>query len=244
MSIFKNRIVLAVISICLAALFCFLVLPKLSQSQSKTETIASLTQDVKAGTTITAGMVTSKTVGSYGLANDVVKDSADVIGKVAVKDLSKRNNLYKDDTVTTAEYSTKYSVQSKLTSGSQLVALSVKKASMAVAGEIDSDSTVDVTYAHTEQVTNADGTETHEQVTVYEPDELKNMTVYAVVNSDLQTKEKAEAGGKTFIPADVILVANTQQAKELIGLEYSSKDNIHLLLDGTSKSIEVSGLSK
>lgn len=235
MSIFKNRVFMGIMALCVAGIVCFVMFPKFTQQQNKIMKVAALTKDVPAGTTITGEMVTEKTVGGYGISPDVIKDSADIVGKVAVKDLSSRDSLYADEVVTKAEYDSKYGIQSQLTSGSQLVSITVKNLAVTVSGQIKPGSKVDVAYAHKTTTSNEDGTATKEVISVVRPDELKNLTVYSISNSDLQTSDKADTS-KAFIPATVTFVATPEQANLLIGLEYSSSDSMHILLDGQDVS--------
>jgi len=86
---------------------------------------------------------------------------------------------------------------------------------------------VDVCYAHNER--DGSGNETTK---VIHPPLLKNMVVYSVMNSNLtSTASTLDSEGNTDpVPAVITFIATAEQEEELIRLEHSDSDEIHLVL--------------
>lgn len=88
MSIFKNRTVVGVICILAALVICFGITPLFNRSISQKEEIVRVTKAIDAGEQVTADMVQTVEVGAYNLPDNVLHDTASVVGKYAVADLA------------------------------------------------------------------------------------------------------------------------------------------------------------
>ena len=88
MSIFKNRTVVGVICILAALVICFGITPLFNRSISQKEEIVRVTKAIDAGEQVTADMVQTVEVGAYNLPDNILHDTASVVGKYAAADLA------------------------------------------------------------------------------------------------------------------------------------------------------------
>lgn len=227
----KSRIFCVIVSVALAAVLAFYVLPLLNVQKHATRMVVKVNQSVPAGTKITESMVTKKEVGAYGLDKSVITKQADVIGKVSRRDLAQRDLIYPDDLCRPSEYQKKAGVNERLLQeGSVLVSVTTKTPAAAVAGQIHSGDVVDVCVAHKNQVTDAIGN-SRTSISAAFPPTLCNMVVYSVQDSNMNSTAAKSADTGAAIPAVVTLVATPAQAVELAKYEYSDADSIHLVFD-------------
>ena len=83
MNILKNRTVLGLVCIVLSLIICFGLTPLFNNAVQSQVEIVRMTTDVRQGEMITADMVTTIKVGGYNLPADVMKETANVVGKFA-----------------------------------------------------------------------------------------------------------------------------------------------------------------
>ena len=228
MNFFKSRLAIAICAFALAAVVCFVAIPLGVNNQSKVESVPVLTQDIAIGTTITSAMISEKQMGTYGLPSGVVMVKGDIVGQVAIKELSTNHFVCSTDIVDEQSYQENYGIESLITDDVQLVSVLVKSLSASVSGQISPGSVVDVACTRTEDIVNPDTYQTSTRTSVRRPEELKGLVVYSVFNNALEADSQ---NGSSFVPAVVTFIANEQQADSLMAIEYSLTDNLHILLN-------------
>jgi len=225
--ILKNRFFYAVVAILLAFILCFFIAPSKYKDMDATVNVIKVKDFVPEGTILTEDMLKSEQVGSFGLNNNAVKDISQVVGRATLADLDPRNPIYKNDLVPADSYGKGGGLESLIGPGQSLVSVSMSSAASSVAGLAKPGDLVDVCYAHNER--DGSGNETTK---VIHPPLLKNMVVYSVMNSNLtSTASTLDSEGNTDpVPAVITFIATAEQEEELIRLEHSDSDEIHLVL--------------
>lgn len=102
----KNRTVIGIVCIALAAVVVLLLNPVFSRAFSARTEIVRLRQDVAEGTKIEKSMLQIVEVGKYGLPENVITNIDDVVGQYAAADLFKDDYILPDKVIpqlTTAE---------------------------------------------------------------------------------------------------------------------------------------------
>ena len=229
--VLKSKLVVGIVCVLLAAVFSFVLLPRLYASKSQTTNVIKLSEDVPAGTVITDSMLTTATVGSYGLPGSVITDALQAVGKVASENLYAGDYLTGNRLITAQEYDALVESQTKgLEDGYCLVTLKLTTASSGVASVLRSGHIVD---AH-ECIENEDKSITVEKV-------ISNLYVYDVLNADLQSLRELDTAYEEalvkedtdydFEPVFVVFRCTEQQAQTLIRLE--RMEALHLTLQRT-----------
>lgn len=227
----KSKLFLGVLCLILAAAIAFLILPGLYASKADTAQAVKLSQDVPVGTVITADMLSTVEVGSFGLPTSVIQKEEDAIGKVAADKLYTGEYLTASRLSTADEYKQLIKEQTKgLTRGLCLVTIEFPSASSGIAGVLRSGHIVDV-Y---ECVENEDRSYSVAKV-------LESMQVYDVLNDKLESlseldRKKADAlieddTDYDFEPAFVTFRCSEAQAQTMIRLERMGA--LHLTLQRT-----------
>ena len=228
MKILKNKAFLGGVCLLLAAGIAFFVIPGLYANQSATAIVASPAQEITAGTVITAEMVTTTEVGTFGLPAGIVQKPDDVIGKVATEPIHAGEFFWAEELSTEADYkASAQTVSNSLEDGCCLVTIKLSTASAGIAGVLRPGNIVDV----------------FELVENYESGEysaekaLDNIYVADVLNPSLvslseldRMAEAADGSGSnlSFEPAYVVFRCTEAQAQALIRLEKA--DALHLTL--------------
>lgn len=232
-SILKNRLVISVICLVLAALVMFIVIPRQYQKDAALITVVHLNTDVILGQQITEAMVSDAQVGGYGRDASIITDKAAVIGKYATQAISKNDDLYPSK-LSDTPVSGRDAI--KLQDGQCLVTVSMDNGATGAGGYIEAGNLVDV-FAYEESdsaFANVDGGTS--SGSVVSDSTLTNLEVYSVQNSSMadieDIKEQVSAGVKVedtnIVPSFVTLVVTEAQASSLINMEY--KGTIHLVV--------------
>lgn len=93
--LFKNRAVIAAISLAMALILGVAYYASVQVAAQKTE-VVTVTGNIPKGTKITADMVTVDEVGGYGLAQNAVRKTSDVIGCYALADFTDGDLILQD----------------------------------------------------------------------------------------------------------------------------------------------------
>lgn len=207
MKILKNKMFIYVLCLMLAGAFAFVALPSLYTHETDLADVVRLTADVEYGTLITANMVTTKTIGAYGLDSAAITDVAAVVGKYAAQPISASDNI------TAAKLAEESPVQAK--ADQRYVTVSLSSAAAGDAGYIKSGALVDVlAYDDSGEA----------PVTT----RIDGVLVYSIKNSDLQDTDNLQPGKDDTVPAYATLITTPAQASQLVQLEYGQK--VHLVL--------------
>lgn len=230
--LFQSRLLVGLLCIILAAAIAFVLLPQYYKSQAATESVVRVTQDIPAGSVITADMVTASEVGACGLPSDVLRAGENAVGMVASEKLYAGEYLTDKRLMSADEYEANIRKDTKnLAVGACLITIELPSASAGVAGVLRTGDTVDV-YEYAAQ-RNEDGEEAYSTELA-----MSGVYVFDVLNRNMQSlteldaqKEALSEGDNTsfdFAPAYVVVQCDWQQIPALIRMERT--DALHLAL--------------
>lgn len=206
----------------LAAVLAFGLLPRLYKSKASTIQVVTPRVTVERGTEISENLLTVIDVVADGLPSSIVTNKKDIIGLVADATLYGGEYLLRERFVAAENYQNA-ALYPAPEDGKCLLTIKFPGSSAGIAGVIRGSSIVDV-YSVTET---EEGSGTAKVI--------EGLQVYKVLNAKLQPLDelgtlakKSETGSTDFdfAPAYVVVKADEQQAKILIGLEKS--ESLHL----------------
>jgi len=214
----KNKKLLSLLCIVLAAILSFVVLPRLYEKQADTTTVVTVTDTIKKGEIIKANKVIEKKVGAYGLPSNVIKSMQKVDGKVAKVD------LLADDYITDVKIGDFVSdpiIENIVKQGKQLTTITLQSNAAGLASHLQKGDIVNVGTVRE--------TDSGFQV-VFEPS-LKGMQIYDIENADavsVDDVKASKADAVDAIPQTITFIATEEQSLKLMGAEYNGK--LHLTL--------------
>ena len=211
MKIFQNRIFVGALCIILAAVVAFVVVPSLNNTKGKTQKVIKLKDDIVSGTKINEEMITETEVGSYGLPDNIITKKDDIVGKYSNCDI-------KSEDFVVASKLSDFAADERLdkihSNGQKLVTVTVPSLAAGVGNHIRAGDYVSVFL--------------YDDGFVEVIDELKNIEIYSIENSEAQdiehTDDEADA-----VAATLTLIVNDIQAQKLIYTEYSGK--LHIVFE-------------
>ena len=209
----KNRTLVGIIAIALAAILVFVAAPLINSMSSEKIEVVQLKSMVREGKLITSDDVTIVEVGKLGVPNSVITKENAVVGKYAVNTLYPNTNLFPD--MFTANDTTASNVLANLDKDHVAISVSVKSFAGGVSAKIENGDIVTVI------VSDGDGT--------YIPEALKYMKVIAATTeSGVDTDQISEAEDSVPNPSTITLYATPYQAQLLA--QYESRAYIHFAL--------------
>ena len=211
MKIFQNRIFVGGLCIVFSALIAFVVIPSINNARGKTQKVIKLKTDIDSGVQISEDMITETEVGSYGLPENIIINKDDIVGKYS------NGNIKSEDLIVSSKLS-EYAADERLdkihSNGQKLVTVTVPSIAAGVGNHLRAGDFVSVFL--------------YEDGFVEVIEELKNIEIYSIENSDAVNIEDAEE--KTdAVAATLTLIVNDIQAQELIYSEYSG--NLHIVFE-------------
>lgn len=225
MSIFKNRTVVGVLCILLSLLICFGVTPLFNSAVSEKAEIVRVVKEIKAGDEITEDMVQTVEVGSYGLPDNVVRQTDTVVGKYAAADLSVGDYILstKLTDTPTADNAYLYSLDGT----KQAISVTIKSFADGLSGKLQSGDIVSVIAP-----------DYNGQGSTVIPAELKYVEVIGVTASSGTDVDAAEDTGNEDqeLPSTVTLLVTTEQSKVLASLEADGTIHLALVYRGTAEN--------
>ena len=222
MSIFKNRTVVGVISILTALVICFGITPLFNRSISQKEEIVRVTKAIDAGEQVTADMVQTVEVGAYNLPDNVLHDTASVVGKYAAADLAAGDYILpsKLSDAPAAENSYLYNLDGT----KQAMSVTIKSFATGLSGKLKSGDIVSILVA--------DYQESGKTVVPPELQYVEVISVTASTGYDANTGEATNEDEKD-LPSTVTFLVRPEQAKVLAELEQDAKIHLTLVYRGT-----------
>ncbi|WP_444658529.1 Flp pilus assembly protein CpaB [Caproiciproducens sp. R2] len=222
MSIFKNRTVVGVICILAALVICFGITPLFNRSISQKEEIVRVTKTIDAGEQVTADMVQTVEVGAYNLPDNILHDTASVVGKYAAADLAAGDYILpsKLSDAPAAENSYLYNLDGT----KQAMSVTIKSFATGLSGKLQSGDIVSVLVA--------DYQESGKTVVPPELQYVEVISVTASTGYDANTGEATNEDEKD-LPATVTFLVSPEQAKVLAELEQDAKIHLALVYRGT-----------
>ena len=215
MKLFQNRKVIGLFCIIFAAVIAFVAAPAINKSKSNTIKIIKLNCDVESGTKITDDMVREIEVGAYGLPDRIISDKGEIVGKYA-------NCEIKSDDIILASKLSDYAADEKLdgifNNGYKLVTVTVSSNAAAVGNHIKSGDYISILIYRND--------------TVEAFDELRNIEIYSIENDEAQAIKEGNEDTENIV-STVTLIANEEQAEQLVYAEYSGK--LHAVLERRGK---------
>lgn len=227
LKLLKNRIFLSALCLILAAGISFLLLPRFYADKSATITLLRAAADIPAGTEITEHDLVSVAVGAYGLPEGVLKDKAQIVGKVTQTAIAKGDyffpqklgSFFGDELLDRIEKNNQ-----------RLVTVSVPSIAAGLSSHLLAGDFVTVAV-FMEKASDGQGSP---QVILYP--ELKGLEVYSVENArtqDTTEMRKQQNSGQSPnsdpVPKAVTLIVTEAQAEKLIQAEYTGK--LHLIFE-------------
>lgn len=223
---FKNRTTVGVISIVIASAICFIIAPIYNKSLEEEVQVIRITSDIKKGEKITSDKVKVVETTKKGLPTSVISKKEDVVGKYAVID------MVKDDEVLTDKISKNKIAEDKYLYGlneEQAISFTIQNFASGLSGKLQTGDIISLIS------TENDGSTSN----TYTPDELQYVRVLAVTDSVGNDKnEQIEVEGDNELPVTVTVLASKKQAELIANLEETSKMHVSLVFRGTEKDAQ------
>lgn len=257
--VFRSKLFISMIFLILVAVMVFYLLPLNYEKQNQTVDVIQLIDNVSVGTKITESMVTTRTIGLYGVDNSVITKKEDVIGKYALTDIRRTSNLYAD--MFTSEWEeVEGAIDMLLTENDRLITISLGSAAKSIGGKIKAGSVIDILTINTgndseiqyDEFGNPIESKNSEGLTLLPL--MENVIVYDVLNNALESitdlrrqwislVENGDAAAQNFdasmVPAYVTLVVSAEQALLLANQEYNGE--FHFLLKPLISATDLRG---
>ncbi len=220
----KNRTVLGISCIVLAFIICFVVSPLISSTSEKTITVVRVISDIKSGDEITKDMVSEIKMSGINQPDNVISDDRDVIGKYAVMDMTKGDNVLKSKVSDTAYVENTY--LSGLNGTNRAISVTLKSFATGLSGKLKSGDIVSVIVP-----------DYHKTGMTVVPPELQFVEVIAATNKS-GTDVENTTGEESDLPSTVTLLVSEKQAITLAELEKSGTIHMSLVYRGDRKKAE------
>lgn len=223
--LYRTKVFWGVACMLLGLLIAFVGIPMVKSAVSETEETVCFAQDVKAGTKITAELLTTTDMSLYHLPLGVVHDVQAAIGQYV------KTDAVAGDLVTQSRLSAAYPGQDPqlagLPSGMVAISISLPDLAQSVSGKLRQGDVIQLFAV-----------EDNASFTAVAPPELQYVEVLAatyVDGTEVQDKQNgvdhAEPGGNDTLTT-VTLLANGQQAACLAGLEHNATLHAALVVRG------------
>jgi pilus assembly protein CpaB len=228
--IFRSRVFLGMLCILIAIGVAFFLAPGLTKATSETVSIVTVAVEIKKGDQIDADMLTTKTVGSYGLSGNVLTQEADAIGKYAVADMFPGDSLLASKL--TKDPLGDYRYLDSLDGSRQAMSISIKNFSDGLSGKLEAGDIVTLLVSDY-----GDARKT------LAPPELKYMYVLAVTNpngfdKDQVSRDSAGQDSQSTLPSTITLLASPRQTQLLAEYETKSRVQIALVYRGDKENAD------
>lgn len=210
----KNRTIIGIVCIILAALTMFGVAPLVNKMAAGKVSVVRVSSDIAKGMAIKAEDVTVVEIGKSGLQDNAVTDTKAVIGKYAVCDIKSGTYVltsYLSDKADSAD-----DIFRTLNGTKQAVSITIDSFAGGISGKLENGDIVSIIVTREKQ-TSVPAELTYVKV-------ITTTTAAGVDKNDL----KPDEDGNYELPSTVTLLANKEQAKILAN--YESDGDMHLSL--------------
>ena len=215
MKFLQNKIIIGAGCIVVAAVFSFMVLPRMYKDKGGTERIIKAGTTIAAGTKIEESMLTEAEAGSFGLPESVIREVSDAVGKYAKTEIMPDDLILKSKL---SDYAADERLDAIFRNGQKLITVSLPSIAAGVGNHLQSGDIVSIIcYIDDEPVIQ---------------DELQNLEVYSIENDDAENVEEmspVEDEEQDRIAATLTLIVDEAQAEKLVAAEYSGK--LHAVLE-------------
>ena len=234
MKILKNRFLIAVVCLVIAAFIAFGVLPRFYIDREATVTLYRAAAVIPRGTQIGEQHIVSIEVGAFNLPDTVITDPDAIIGQYALTDIPK-DDLFLPDKI--GDFLFSETLDTLMKQDQRLVTVTLPSNAAGVSGHLQAGDIVSVVCyiaAHerfeTDEYTGFDVRVNVPAETVVYP-ELQTISVFAIENAKTESMEEVRnaEGIVDTVPKTVTLIVTEEQALKLIEAEYTGK--IHLVFE-------------
>ncbi|MBQ7444559.1 MAG: flagella basal body P-ring formation protein FlgA [Clostridia bacterium] len=220
----KNRTVLGILCIGVAAVIAFVVLPLTVNSSGSKLRVVRAVNDIGKGRIITADDVTLVEVGKTGLPQNCVTDISRVVGKYAATDIKKEDYIFESKLSTEAMSAD--SLFRRLNGDKYAVSVTIESLAAGLSGKLESGDIVRLII--------------YKDKASFTPEELSYVKVITSTTKNGVDKENLASDSSSYdkIPSTVTLLVNDIQASLLVDFENSAKIHICLVYRGSEEYAE------
>lgn len=222
----KNRTIIGIVCIVLAAIVTFGAAPLVNKlSDGRTE-IMRMTKDVKQGVIITEADIEKVPVGSFNLPVNVITYKSGVVGKYAATDLKAGDYLMSSKLNNEADSAD--SIFRQLDGSKQAVSISIGSFASGMSGKLQNGDIISIIITSTEK--------TEAEM----PSALRYVKVITTTTASGADKDKltANENGTYELPSTITLLADMEQAKLLAQYEEKSKIHVSLVYRGDAETAQ------
>ncbi len=228
MKIFKNRTVLGIICVILSLGICFGVAPMMNKSASEKTEIVRVKSPIKNGDEITADLIETAEVGSFGLPENVIKDADTLVGSYALADFSVGDFILNDKI--SAEMQAENEYLYNLDGSKQAISVTIKSFAGGLSGKLESGDIVSVISA---DYKGSGVTEI--------PKELQFVEVISVTADSGNDANQGNSSGSDEeeskeLPSTVTVLVTPLQSKILAELECDGEIHLSLVYRGDAEN--------
>ena len=214
----KNRTIIGIVCIVLAAITMFGVAPLVNKMAAGKVSVVRVSADIAKGTAIKAEDVAVVEIGKAGIQDNAVTDTKAVVGKYAVCDIKSGANVltsYLSDKADSAD-----DIFRTLNGTKQAVSITIDSFAGGVSGKLENGDIVSIIVTREKQ-TSVPAELTYVRV-------ITTTTAAGIDKNDL----KPDEDGNYELPSTVTLLVNKEQAKILASYESDGDMHISLIFRG------------
>ena len=220
----KNRTIIGIICIILAATVIFGVSPIINKMASGKMQVVQVTKKIEQGQVITAEDIAKVEIGSYGVKDGVIKDEKQLVGKFAVSNIFPNINIYPVMLSDTADSAN--DIFKTLNGSQQAISVTISSFANGLSGKLQNGDIISViTVSNNESIIPAELT----YVKV-----ITSTTSKGTDSDQLTPKED----GTVDLPTTITLLVNSTQAKLLALYEQNAKIHITLVYRGSAENAD------
>lgn len=209
----KNRTLIGVVAIALAAILVFVAAPIINSMSSEKMEVVQLKTVISEGKLITSADVEVVEIGKLGVSNSVITKESAVVGKYAASTLYPHTNLFPD--MFTESDNTSTNVLANLDKDHVAISVSVKSFAAALSAKIENGDIVSVIV--------------NDNTGTYTPEALKYVKVISSTTSTgVDTDQAVNDENGVPTPATITFYVTPYQAKLLAA--YETRASMHFAL--------------
>lgn len=221
MKYLKNKTVVGIIAIVFGLLICFIISPLYNRALEAKSKIVRVDKFIEKGSLINSDDVKVVEVGSYNLPAGILIDEKEVIGKYAVADMYKDENMMKEKISETPLSEAEYLEGMDGSYGA--ISITLQSFAAGLSGKLLPGDIVSIISTDT----NTKGTKI-----IPELQYVKVLASTTQKGKDLEENKSSEEDEEN-IPVTITLAVNRNQALALASIEQLEKSHLELVYRGT-----------
>lgn len=218
----KNRTILGIICVVLAVVVMFGVAPFVAKMSAGKITVIQVNKVIAQGRAITPDDIVKVDIGRQGVADSVIKDEKQLVGKFAKTDIYNQTNITEAMVSNTADSAD--DILKSLDGSKQAISITVPSFASALSSKLKNGDIISVI------VTEDKATKIPAELTY-----VKVITTTTASGTD-QDKVAPNEDGTVDLPSTVTLLVNATQAKLLANYEANAKMHLELVYRGDSSA--------